>query len=158
MIVLRCHLDHAACTWSLDGQSYTAPVGSATLTALLTTDPPHPADLTNSVGLLVDHLDDVTREVIGAEHADRVELHGPGLHTFANVEVGGSVELPYTVSRPAAEEVFRTLVIESDAERLLNPGLPADEQRSILGVACAVVAVLRGLDIGEIVVCPAESL
>lgn len=156
MIVLRGHVDHRSTNWSLHddaaSSSLTIPVGSASLTAIVSSDPPRPDDLTNAIGLFVDHLDDVTRELSAAPFADRIELHGPGLHTLAKVEVGGDVDLPFVLRRDAAEEVFRTLATESDAERVHNPGLPADECRSILGVTCAVVAVLRALDRTELVV------
>ena len=158
MIVLRGHIDQSSSRWSVDDMAYTMPVGSGSLAALITADPPRPDELTNAIGLFVDHLDDVTREVPAAALADRVELFGPGLHTFACVEVGDAATLPFDLPREAAEEVFRTLATEADRERALNPGLPHAEHRSILGVSCAVVATMRALDISAVVVMPEVSV
>lgn len=156
MSTLRGRIELHASTWSvLDDATtgtYTMPVGSATLAAIITSNPPRPDQLTNAIGTFVDHLDDVTRELPTAGVATRVELHGPGLHTFVSVEVGDTTALPHTLTRLAAEEVFRTLATETDDERTRNPGLPAHESRSILGVSCAIVAVLRALDRTDVTV------
>jgi len=68
---------------------------------------------------------------------------GVGLGTIAAVEVGATAQHPFTLTRDAAEEVFRTLATESAADRARNPGLPLAEVHQVLGVSCAVVAVLR---------------
>ena len=94
----------------------------------------------------------VVREVPGSGMADTVEVCGAGLATLAAVEVGGPTTLPFTFSRPAAEEVFRTLATERRSDRARNPGLPADEVHHVLGVSCAVVALLRGLALQAITV------
>jgi len=143
---LHVQLGERDSTYRAEGIEHTLPVGSATLAALLTTDPPAPEDLTNAIGLLADHLEDVIREVPAASLADEVLVCGPGVATLVAVEVGGAAELPFTLGRAAAEEVFRTLATESAADRRHNPGLPAAEVESVLGVCCAVVALLRRLD------------
>ena len=151
-VVLRIHLGEHASTYSVEGQLYAVPVGADTLAAMVVGDPPLPEELTNAIGLLLDHLEDVTREVPAADLADSVEISGPGLDTIVAVEVGGHTPLPFTLSRAAAEDVFRTLVTESLADRVNNPGLPAEQAHRVLGVSCAVVAVLRGLRLDEVVV------
>lgn len=152
-VTLHIHLGERTTTFVADGAQYVVPLGAATLAAMLTTDPPQPADLTNAVSLLIDHIaDDVTREVPAAGSADLVQISGAGLATVVAVEVGGAGELPFTLRREAAEDVFRTLVTEALADRLHNPGLPAHEATSVLGVCCAVVAVLRALQLREITV------
>jgi exopolyphosphatase/guanosine-5'-triphosphate,3'-diphosphate pyrophosphatase len=145
-ISLQVHLGERDSTYRAEGMQHTLPVGSATLAALLTTDPPAPEDLTNAIGLLADHLEDVVREVPAAGLADEVVVCGPGVATLAAVEVGAAAALPFALGRAAAEEVFRTLATESAADRRHNPGLPVDEVESVLGVCCAVVALLRRLD------------
>ncbi|MGB8859945.1 MAG: hypothetical protein WCC60_11850 [Ilumatobacteraceae bacterium] len=134
------------------GARYTVPVGSRTLSAMIVSDPPLPEELTNAVGLFVDHLDDVTREVPGASSADVIELRGPGLQTLIDVEVGHPKGLPFELDREAAEEVFRTLATETARDRACNPGLPAAEVHSVLGVSCAVVAMIRGLRVAQVTV------
>ncbi|MDO8392350.1 MAG: hypothetical protein Q7V57_17895 [Actinomycetota bacterium] len=152
-VILTIHLGERDSTYSAEGQQYVVPVGAHTLTAMLTTDPPRPEDLTNAIGLLVDHIaDDVAREVSAAILADVVQLSGPGVATVVAVEVGGEAVVPFTLSREAAEEVFRTLVTEALPDRVRNPGLPANEATSVLGVCCAVVAVLRALQLRELTV------
>ncbi len=155
---LHIHLADRHSTYRCAGAEHTLPVGSATLAALLTADPPPPEDLTNAIGLLADHLEDVVREVPASGAAEEILIHGPGLATLVAVEVGAPTPLPYTLDRPTAEEVFRTLATEPSAARRLNPGLPAEEVHSVLGVSCAVVALLRRLDhTGLTVVAVAEA-
>lgn len=128
-----------------DGVTHTVPVGVETLAAMITSDPPEPEELINAIGLLMDHVEDVLREVPAAATAERIECSGVGLETLATVEVGGAAQHPFPLTREAAEDVFRTLATESAADRALNPGLPARDVHQILGVCCAVVAVLRAL-------------
>jgi len=157
-ITLHIRLGERDSTYVADGVQYVVPVGVGTLASMLATDPPLPEDLTNAIGLLVDHIaDDVTREVPAADLADTVEISGPGVATVVAVEVGGEATLPFTLERGAAEDVFRTLVTEPLADRVRNPGLPASEATSVLGVCCAVVAVLRALQLREVVVVQGHS-
>jgi exopolyphosphatase/guanosine-5'-triphosphate,3'-diphosphate pyrophosphatase len=134
-----------ACRVSVDDLVYDIPIGAASLAASIVTDPPAPEELVNAIGLVLDHLEDAGREVPPFQHAERVEISGPGVATLADVEVGGSAALPFELSRAAAEDVFRTLATERAADRRRNPGLPAHEVHDVLGVACAVVAVMRFL-------------
>ncbi|MCE9622815.1 MAG: hypothetical protein K8R99_10755 [Actinomycetia bacterium] len=131
--------------FSSDGASYTVPVGVDTLAAMITGDPPLPEDLINAIGLVIDHIEDVIREIPSAAVSDRIECTGVGLATIAAVEVGGAAQHPFTLTREAAEEVFRTLATESKVDRARNPGLPTPEVHQVLGVSCAIVAVLRAL-------------
>jgi|GEM_PF-3143378 len=125
--------------------TYTVPVGVESLASMINTRLPQPEELINAIGLMMDHIEDVIREVPSAAFADRIECAGVGLATVAAVEVGGVAASPFELSRAAAEEVFRTLATESAADRALNPGLPAAEVHQVLGVCCAVVAVMRAL-------------
>lgn len=122
------------------------PVGAITLAEMVAGDPPDPADLTNAIGLVADHLDDVLRELPAAAAAHEVQIAGHGLATVAAVEVGGTTPLPFVLGRRQAEEVFRTLATETRSDRQHNPGLPSAEVHDVLGVCCAVVALLRRLD------------
>lgn len=148
--VLSIHLDAQQCEFTVGEATYVVPVGSALLARSVGGDPPRPDDLTNAIGLVVDHLDDVTRELPDVVMVTRVEMSGPGLSVVADVEVGASTPLPYRLARDAAEEVFRTLATETATERALNPGLPAPMVHDVLGLTVAVVAVLRGLDLDHL--------
>ncbi len=128
-----------------DEAAYTVPVGVDTLAAMISGDPPYPEDLINAIGLVMDHVEDVIREVPSAAWDDDIQCTGVGLGTIAAVEVGSNATHPFELTREAAEEVFRTLATESTVDRARNPGLPAAEVHQVLGVCCAVVAVLRAL-------------
>ena len=145
--VLSIAFDAREIVFSSDDATYAVPVGVETLSAMIAGDPPQPEELINAIGLLLDHIEDVIREVPAAAGAERIECSGVGLGTIAAVEVGGSAEspFPFLLTRAAAEEVFRTLATEKASDRALNPGLPLAEVHQVLGVCCAVVAVLRGL-------------
>lgn len=142
-IVLEVLLEAQHSTYTADAVEYRVPVGTTTLAAMITGDPPAPEDLTNAIGLLVDHLDDVAREVPAADLADGIVVRGAGVATVAAVETGGPATLPFVLHRRAAEDVFRTLATETRADRRHNPGLPGDEVHTVLGACCALVAVLR---------------
>jgi exopolyphosphatase/guanosine-5'-triphosphate,3'-diphosphate pyrophosphatase len=128
------------------------PVGIDTLRrGELRSDPPRPEELTNAIGLVVDHLDDLVRElplVIGAE----VVVIGPELRALAAVEVGAEPVLPLALGRDAVEDVFRTVVTEALVDRRLNPGLPHELAESIVAGCCIAVAVMRRLQLAQIVV------
>ena len=128
-----------------DDATHTIPVGVDTLAAMISGDPPYPEDLINAIGLVMDHIEDVIREVPSAAWDDHIECTGVGLGTIAAVEVGGTAAHPFELTREAAEEVFRTVATESAVDRARNPGLPAAEVQQVLGACCAVVAVLRTL-------------
>lgn len=120
---------------------WTMPVGTATLDDLLESDPPRADELTNAIGWFADHLDDALREHPHLEWIEHWSLDGAA--TLAHVEAGHDVVLPCTLERSAVEEVFRTLVTEHSSDRAANPGLPAEEVVTVMGVACATVAFLR---------------
>jgi exopolyphosphatase/guanosine-5'-triphosphate,3'-diphosphate pyrophosphatase len=56
------------------------------------------------------------------------------------------------LTRSAVEDVFRTLATESLADRLHNPGLPAQRADIIVGGCCVLVAVMRKLQLNSITV------
>lgn len=138
----------------VDGQLMTLPVGVQALTERqLLADPPRPEELTNAIGFVFDHFDDVVRElpaVVGAA----VEIAGAETRAIAAVEVGGIPALPFVLSRAAAEDVFRTLATETRQQRAHNPGLDQSSVATIVAGCCAVVAVMRRLHLDEVTVVP----
>jgi exopolyphosphatase / guanosine-5'-triphosphate,3'-diphosphate pyrophosphatase len=133
-------------------------VGAVRVTEqLLRGDPPRPEELTNALGLVHDHLDDVVREIPGLlEQPTFVGIAGTitvvaaielGLATFDPSRVDG-----FLLTREAAEDVFRTLATEALADRVHNPGLPKERADVIVGGCCVLVAVMRRLHLPGIIV------
>ncbi len=138
--------------------AWSMPFGAARLSATeLHHDPPRPDELTNAIGLAFDHTDDAAREMAGITHVDVWVGVAGTVVTIAAVEIGLSTwddaqVHGFRLSRAAVEDVFRTLATESRADRAHNPGLPADRVEVIVGGCCALVAVMRRLQLDEIVV------
>jgi exopolyphosphatase/guanosine-5'-triphosphate,3'-diphosphate pyrophosphatase len=147
---LHITLGAGECRFVVDEQELVVPFGRVTLGSLITTDPPAPEDLTNAIGLVFDHLEDVDRELPAVVAVDRVAVTGEGIDVLAAVEVGGDVTLPHAVDHAAVEDVFRTLATERVADRRLNPGLPEAWVQPILGVSAAVAAIVRYYRLDEI--------
>ena len=154
MSTLRITFTASTIDFEVDDQTGSIPVGPASLAADLRHDPPTPEELTNAIGLVLDHMEDIEREVPAAMFAERVEVCGQGVDVIVAVEVGGTAELPFALDRDAAEDVFRTLVTEAARDRARNPGLPGHEVHAVLGVASALVSVMRFLRTDEVWVVP----
>ena len=129
------------------------PLGVVTLLAELASDPPRPEELTNAVGAVIDHLDDLVRErpdLVGAP----VSMSGPEITAVVAVELGGAAQLPFLLERAAAEDVFRTVATEPRDDRARNPGLDPLLVERIVAGSCAVVAVMRRLHLDAVTVAP----
>jgi exopolyphosphatase/guanosine-5'-triphosphate,3'-diphosphate pyrophosphatase len=151
---VRVHFRRHGITVVVDDVTTELPVGITTLTEReLQADPPRPEELTNAIGTVVDHLDDLVRDqpaIIGAA----VEVEGDEARAIAAVEVGGAPALPFRLSREAAEDVFRTLATEGRHQRARNPGLDAALVPTIVAGCCAMVAVMRRLQLDTVTVLP----
>jgi exopolyphosphatase / guanosine-5'-triphosphate,3'-diphosphate pyrophosphatase len=135
----------------VDGLRHVIPVGALTLSnSEFASDPPRPEELTNAIGTVVDHLDDMLRVLPSATEADAVDIVGELATVIAAVEFGGPPPLPFRLPRAAAEEVFRTVATESSGERALNPGLPAAAVDTIVAACCILVAVMRHLHLDQV--------
>ena len=134
------------------------PFGAVNLTeAELHRDPPRPEELTNAISLVSDAIDDVAHNYPLIGQIDRVVGVAGTIVTVAAVEVGQKTFNPSALhklklSREAVEDVFRTLATERLSDRVFNPGLPRDRADIIVGGCCVLVAVMRRLQISEIVV------
>jgi exopolyphosphatase / guanosine-5'-triphosphate,3'-diphosphate pyrophosphatase len=143
-----------------DGRTVAIPITAHGLaTSELRRDPPSPAELSNAIALVQDHLDDVLREMPGIARCDEVIGVGHPFSTVAAVELGATMLLGSEIglSRGAAEDVFRTLATEALADRAHNPGLPASETTTIVGACCVVVAIMRRLDLAELTIEQADE-
>lgn len=111
-------------------------------------DPPRPEDLTNALGTIDDHLDDVERQHVLLKTVDSVTLRGTPITALAGLEVGHSnppVTVPF--DRSSAEEVFRMVATETRSQRAHNPGLPSDAVGSVVATCIVVLAVMRRLQL-----------
>jgi hypothetical protein len=126
------------------------PWGSANLTSrwLIEHDPPWAADLTNALGTVADHLDDVEREHPAFGRVRDVTFTGPAATALAQLEIGDTTGgEPIELSRAAAEEVFRLVATDTAEQRAHNPGLPSHHVEPIVATCVIVVAVMRRLDL-----------
>ena len=145
--------DHEVSIELVGGGGWRLPIGPVTLVdgQLEHADRPSPEQLTNALGIVTDHLDDVVRESAMVLAATSVSFTGEHSLALARVELGTDV-LPETtaLSRADADEVFRTLVAEPVAQRVHNPGLDPDDVETVIGTCCVVLAVMRRLDLAAV--------
>lgn len=139
------------------GGEYSIPVGPTLLvdTALERADPPEPHMLTNALGLVQDHLDDLIIEAPSIAATPSVVATGDHALAMARVEIGADV-VPddYVLHRADADEVFRTLAVEPVADRRHNPGLDETHVESIIGTCCVILGIMRRLELSSIAVRP----
>ncbi|MFV0308513.1 MAG: DUF501 domain-containing protein [Desertimonas sp.] len=140
-------------TVSHAGFDIALPVGPDALLAdqLTDLDPPPAAQLTNAIGAVADHLDDVVRAHPAVEDAPVVTVAGADPWHLAVVERGSEPpEATVTLARDEAEEVFRALATERRGDRLHNPGLDPAQVDRIVATACIVVGVTRKLQLDQV--------
>ena len=139
-------------------ESVSLPFGVVSLTeAELHRDPPRPEELSNAISIVGDAVDNAVVEHPILAGASRVVGVAGSIVTIAAVELGlqqfDAARLHGMVlTKDAAEDVFRTLATESLAERVHNPGLPAEQAGVIVAGCCLLVAIMRRLQLHEIVV------
>jgi hypothetical protein len=116
-------------------------------------DPPHASSLTNALGTVDDHLDDVEREHAAAAEAIRagVSFAGPAIAALARLELGRD-DPPerMAISRHDAEDVFRLVATETSHDRAHNPGLPSQHVGTIVATCCVVLSVMRRFHLDEV--------
>lgn len=126
-------------------------------------DPPLPEELSAALSVIQLHLDDVAREIPGAGSATTLIGLAGTVSATASVELGlASYDRDaihhFTLTKPAVEDVFRTLATEALADRLHNPGLEPQRADVIVGGLCVLVGVLRYLGFTECLVSEADIL
>ena len=119
-------------------------------------DPPRPEELLACLSVAEAYIDEVRREYPAmAEARTFVGLAGT-VATAAAVEIGlESYDRDqihhFLLTRPAVEDVFRTLATEPRADRIHNPGLEAGRADVIVGGLCVLVQLMRQLDLANCV-------
>jgi exopolyphosphatase/guanosine-5'-triphosphate,3'-diphosphate pyrophosphatase len=139
----------------IGGGSWTLPVGPVSITdrELERADRPAPEQLTNGLGIVTDHLDDVVRDSPMVLNATDVVVSGAHALSVARVEFGtNDVPSGYRLRRVDADDVFRTLVAEPIAERLHNPGLEATAVETVIGSLCCILSVMRRLELTDVAI------
>jgi exopolyphosphatase/guanosine-5'-triphosphate,3'-diphosphate pyrophosphatase len=127
----------------------------------LHSDPPTAEELSMAVSVVRAHLEDVTRELPGARTARTVVGLAGTVTTVAAVELGfydHDAVHGMRLTRAQVEDVFRTLATEPLEDRRENPGLQPERADIIVGGCCILVAVLRHLEVDELVVSEADIL
>ena len=129
----------------------------------LESDPPAPEELSNAVAAVRDLVAEVPRVIPGATDAATLVGLAGTVTTVAAVEL----ELPeydpekihhFTLTRDAAEDVFRTLATETAEQRAHNPGLEPGRVDVIVGGTAVLVGVFRVLGFDEMLVSEADIL
>lgn len=159
------------CVIDLGGGSTEFAIGTDKLEAVMSTemgsvrfteayiehDPPWATELYNCISLVEAHTSDVLREMPQIlDVATFIGVAGT-ITTMASVELGSSVddrEITHhlELTREAAEDVYRNLVVEPLADRIHNPGLPVERAEVIVAGATILVAIMRNLSMSSIVV------
>lgn len=126
-------------------------------------DPPLPEELSNTLGIVAQYIDDVVREAPLTQGAVRFVGLAGTVSTVAAVEIG----LPeydrdrihhFVLTRAAIEDVFRTLATEALEDRIHNPGLEQQRADVIVGGCCVLVGVVRYFGIEELIVSESDIL
>ena len=113
-------------------------------------DPPSPSSLTNALGLVTDHLDDVLRERPEIFDLPQLCLSGDEAWHLACVERGtADLKSDVTIERDDLEDLFRTLATEPRAERVHNPALRAERVDLIVATCCTALAIMRRLQFSD---------
>ncbi len=126
-------------------------------------DPPLPEELVACLSVAEAHLSDVLREIPEVvETATWIGVAGT-ITTVAAVEIGLATYDPdrihgFELSRPALEDVYRTLVTESLADRVHNPGLQAERAEVIVGGVAILAQIVRTFGIDPLVVSERDLL
>ncbi|MDJ0767734.1 MAG: DUF501 domain-containing protein [Ilumatobacter sp.] len=114
-------------------------------------DPPRPEALTNALGTVTDHLDDIIREHPEAASIETLSLVGPSISALARLEVGADhVPDDIELHRDDAEEIFRIVATEPAVDRAHNPGLPSRHVETIVATCCIVLALMRRLHLDHV--------
>lgn len=126
-------------------------------------DPPTAYELSACLSVVSAHLDDLEREIPDVHSVRRFVGLAGTVTTVAAVEQGlvtydRDAIHHFTLTRDAAEDVFRTLATETVAQRRENPGMEAQRADVIVGGCCVLVAVMRRFGFDECLVSEADIL
>lgn len=126
-------------------------------------DPPLPEELHACISVATAWFDDIARQIPGLTTAATVVGLAGTVTTVAAIELGlaewdRDAIHHFVLTRSAIEDVFRTLATESLEDRKHNPGLEDARADVIVAGTCILVALVRWLDVDEILVSEADIL
>jgi exopolyphosphatase/guanosine-5'-triphosphate,3'-diphosphate pyrophosphatase len=130
---------------------------------LLHHDPPRPEELSNAVSVVRDQVEEAAVQRPAVRDARRLVGLAGTVTTMAAVEMGLAAYdrdriHHFVLTRPAAEDVFRTLATEPREQRVHNPGLEPARADVIVGGAVILVTIMRVLGFEECLVSEADIL
>jgi hypothetical protein len=109
-------------------------------------DPPRPEALTNCLGTVSDAVDDLVRDHPDIIGVDRATFRGDEAWHLAQVERGTTVlDEAVVIDRHDLEDLFRTIVAETRADRLHNPAIDPARIDSIVATCCVTLGLMRRL-------------
>ena len=126
-------------------------------------DPPAPEELVACLSITEAHLDDIGREMPQSFEAKTFVGLAGTVASAAMIEIG----LPeydrdqvhhFRLTKEAAEDVYRTVAMESRADRAHNPGLEPGRVDTIVAGMCILVRIMRYFGIDEVLVSEADIL
>ncbi len=144
--------------------SHSAQMGCVRMTEkYLAHDPPLPEELSNCLAEVEFHVDQVLRTMPMAGSASTLVGLAGTVTTVAAVELGlaeydRDAIHHFELTKPAAEDVFRTLATEALEDRVHNPGLERGRADVIVGGCCVLVGIMRRLGYAECLVSEADIL
>lgn len=126
-------------------------------------DPPRPEELVACLSLAETHIDDVARLVPMVHTARQLVGLAGTVSTAAAVELGlheydRDKIHHFRLERAAIEDVYRTLVTESRADRSHNPGLEPGRVDTIVGGMCILARIVRYFGADDVLVSEADIL
>jgi exopolyphosphatase/guanosine-5'-triphosphate,3'-diphosphate pyrophosphatase len=126
-------------------------------------DPPLPEELSNCLQVVEVYLDDVARAIPDLDHVRTFVGLAGTVSTTAAVEIGlheydRDRIHHFRLTKPAVEDVFRTLATETIEERKDNPGMEAQRADVIVGGLCVLVGLMRRFGFHECLVSEADIL
>ncbi len=126
-------------------------------------DPPRPEELVACLSVAEVVVDEVRLMLPAITGARRLVGLAGTVATAAAVEIGLAEydrdQIHHLVlTKAQVEDVFRTLVTESRADRIHNPGLEEARADVIVGGMCILVQIMRSLGFDELLVSEADIL
>ncbi|MCP3855693.1 MAG: Ppx/GppA family phosphatase [Actinomycetia bacterium] len=143
---------------------WSADMGSVRLTErYLEHDPPRPEELLACISVAKTHLDDVQREIPGAQSAPTMVGVAGTITTIAAIELGlaeydRETIHHFVLKKDAIEDVFRTLATEALNDRRHNPGLAPARADIIVAGSAILAAVMRWAEAEEMLVSESDIL
>ena len=139
-------------------------IGSVRLSDMyLEHDPPRPEELSNCVTYTGTWLADIDREMPQVHAAKTVVGVAGTISTAVAIEIGLSEYdreqiHHFSLTRDAAEDVFRTLATENREDRAFNPGLPAGRVDTIVGGMAILVRIMRHFELESLLASESDIL